>query len=290
MDPATEAASVAQFQQYFEMAFPLLKGLTIGLITLIGGWILAKWAQRLTRTSAEKAKLDKALGGFFGNLVRYTVLAATLLAALGAVGIQTTSLLTIFASAGLAIGLALQGSLANFASGVMILFFRPFDLGDFIEAGGATGTVKDIGMFATTYMTPSNETIIVPNGAIMGGNITNYTRAGTRRAGISIGVAYGTSVKDAMETLERAAKKAELVLSDPAPAVALVGFGASSVDFKVLAWAEASDWLGMQHNVRVAIYNELEAAGIEIPFDQIVLHQADATAEAAAEEGSTQNA
>lgn len=283
MDPTTEAAiSADQFATYYAMALPLLKGLLIGAITLVGGWILSKWAQRLTKTSADKARLDKALGGFFGNMARYTVLAATVLAALQAVGIETTSLLTIFASAGLAIGLALQGSLSNFASGVMILFFRPFDLGDVIDAGGASGSVQDIGLFATTFMTPNNESIVVPNGAIMGGNITNFTRQGTRRAAIDIGVAYGSKLEDVIQVLEKAAKNSELVLPEPAPAVALVEFGASSVNFKVLVWARSSDYLGAQHNVKLAIYNELDAAGIEIPFNQIVLHQAEPAAQAAA--------
>ncbi len=259
---------------WYDMAFPLVRGALLGILIVGAGWLVSKWANRLITNASSKAKLDEALARFFGNIARYVVLAATLIAALGAVGIETTSLLTIFASAGLAIGLALQGSLANFASGVMILFFRPFDLNDFVKVVGESGSVVDIGLFATTIVTPNNETIIIPNGAIVAGNITNFTRLGTRRAMIDIGVDYGSQVPEVMAALERAAKRAALVLPEPAPAVALVGFGASSVDYRVLVWAKASDFLAMQHNVRVAIYEELEAADIGIPFQQVVVHEA----------------
>lgn len=274
---------IDKLKTYYEMAWPMASGALLGLLILVLGWVASKWAQRLIRGASSRAHLDEALGRFFGQIGRYTVLAATLIAALGAVGIQTTSLLTIFASAGLAIGLALQGSLANFASGVMILFFRPFDLDDVIKAAGETGAVKDIGLFASTLVTPNNETIVVPNGAIMGGNITNYTRIGTRRAAIAIGVDYGSKVEEVMAALLKAANKADLVLKDPAPGVALTGFGASSVDYAVLVWSKAADFLAMQHNVRKAIYEELDAAGIGIPFNQIVVHQAaqEAAAQAA---------
>jgi len=264
---------VATLKSYYEMAWPLLSGALLGLVILIIGWIASKWAQRLIRGASTRAKLDEALGRFFGQLGRYTVLAATLIAALGAIGIQTTSLLTIFASAGLAVGLALQGSLANFASGVMLLFFRPFDLEDFVSTAGETGTVKDIGLFASTLLTPANETIIVPNGSIMGGNITNYTRQGTRRAAIDIGVDYGSNVDEVVATLKKAADKVELVMKEPAPGVALVNFGASSVDYKVLVWAKAADFIPMHHQVRKAIYEDLDAAGIGIPYQQVVIRK-----------------
>lgn len=261
---------------YYEMAWPIVSGALLGLVILVLGWGFSKTAQRLVQNAATAAKLDTALVRFFGNIARYVVLAATVIAALGSIGIETTSLLTIFASAGLAVGLALQGSLSNFASGVMLLFFRPFDLEDFVKAGGESGTVKDIGLFATTLLTPDNELIIIPNGAIMGGNITNFTRKGTRRAAISIGVDYGSDVGQVLAVLQRAAARSEHVLPDPAPAVVLVGFGASSVDYSVRVWATTATYWPMQHNVRRAIYEDLEAAGIGIPFQQVVVHQAEA--------------
>ncbi|MBW1878480.1 MAG: mechanosensitive ion channel [Deltaproteobacteria bacterium] len=267
---------VETLRSWYEMAWPLASSVLLGIVILVVGWMASKWAQKLTHRAAQRSKLDEALGRFFASIARYTVLAATVIAALGAVGVETTSLLTVFATAGLAIGLALQGSLANFAAGVMILFFRPFDLGDKITAGGHTGVVDDIGLFASTFITPDNETIVIPNGAIIGGSIVNFTRQGTLRGGVGVGVAYGTEVPNAMEVLLRAAKRTDLVLVDPEPHIALEGFGASSVDFTVYAWTKAGDYLAMLHNLRTTIYEELNAAGIEIPFDQVVMHNAPA--------------
>ena len=259
--------------------FPLIQGVVIALAILVIGWIISKIVEKAIRAAFDRAKVDAALGRFVGSLTRYGVLAATFIAALGAVGVQTTSVVAIFASAGLAVGLALQGSLANFASGVMILFFRPFSLGDFITAAGSTGTVHDIGIFNTTLLTPDNETVIIGNKAVTGGTIVNYTKQGTRRGHVEVGVAYGTKVEDVIPILKKAAEDAELTLKDPAPAVAFVGLGASSIDFKVLAWANAPEWLAMKHNLLVSVYGALNDADIEIPFPQQVNHQAPAPEE-----------
>jgi small conductance mechanosensitive channel len=180
----------------------------------------------------------------------------------------------ILASAGLAIGLALQGSLANFAAGVMILIFRPFDLGDKVTAAGNTGKVNDIGLFATTLVTADNETIITPNSSITSESIINHTTRGTLRGNISVGVAYGANIDQAIQVMEKACRESDLVLEDPAPSVAFVGFGASSIDFVVRPWATSGDYLTMLHNVRVNLYDRLNEAEIEIPFDQIVVHNA----------------
>jgi small conductance mechanosensitive channel len=253
----------------------LIAGAIIAIVILIIGWIVSKWMERAVRAAMARAKTQEALGRFLGSIVRYAVLAATFIAALGSVGVRTTSVVAIFASAGLAVGLALQGSLANFAAGVMILFFRPFVLGDFVTAGGSTGTVHDIGIFATTLLTPNNETVIIANKSVTGATVTNYTRQGTRRGAIDVGVAYGSKLEEVLPILEKAAKRCDLVLEDPAPAVAFVSLGASSLDCKVFAWCQAADYLAMLHEVRVAVYDDLNAAGIEIPFQQIVVHQAE---------------
>lgn len=245
------------------------------------GWIASKWVHSVALKTIARRNFDKALGHFVASIARYSVLAATVIAALGAVGVEATSLVAIFASAGLAVGLALQGSLSNFASGVMILVFRPFELGDVITAGGHTGGVHDIGLFATTLITPDNQKITVPNSAITGGTITNITTLGTRRGAVDVGVAYGADVDQVIAILQRAAKSADLVLQGPAPAVAFVGLGASSIDFTVLTWSRSGDYLGMLHNVRREIYNALNDAGVDIPYNQIVVHQA-AAAEAMA--------
>ncbi|MFT5682075.1 MAG: small conductance mechanosensitive channel [Myxococcota bacterium] len=245
------------------------------VIILAIGWMVSKWANLVIMSVARGRQLDEALSRFMASIAQYAILAAALITSLGAVGVETTSLVAIFASAGLAIGLALQGSLANFASGVMILFFRPFNLGDLIDAGGHLGEVKDIGLFATTMHNPNNDKIIVPNSAITGSSIINHTALGTRRGSVDVGVAYGSDVGKAIEVLQAAANTTALVLDTPAPAVALVGLGASSVDFQVHCWCNSADYLGMMHNVRRALYEGLNEAGIDIPFNQIVVHQAE---------------
>ena len=247
----------------------LLASIILGL-----GWLASKWAHLIILSASRGRQLDEALSRFVASITQYAILAAAAIAALGAVGIETTSLIAIFASAGLAIGLALQGSLGNFASGVMILFFRPFDLGDLINAGGHEGFVKDIGLFATTICTPGNSKIIIPNAAITSGSIINHTVEGTRRGTIEVGVAYGSDVGAVIEVLAASAKGADCVLADPAPAVALVGLGASSVDFAVHCWSSSDEHLDMLHNVRRAVYDGLNEAGIDIPFNQIVVHKA----------------
>ncbi len=269
-----EDLELEKLKTYYDMAWPLVSSLLMGILIFVVGWLASKWIHKLTVRACATAKLDEALGRFFASITRYSVLAATVIAALGEVGIQTTSLVAVFASAGLAVGLALQGSLANFASGVLILFFRPINLGDVVTVAGESGSVTDIGLFATTLTTLDNHKIIVPNAAVTGGNITNYSVLGRRRAKIEIGVAYGVDLNKAQAALQKAADRAALVLKDPAPAVAFVGFGASSLDFLVLTWAKPEEFIPMMHNVRVAIYEELAAADIEIPFTQIVVHQA----------------
>ncbi len=253
---------------------PLLVGALTALLILIIGWMISKWAYRVVVRMITKRNLDQALGRFLASIVRYGILAAAVIAALGKVGVQSTSLVAILGAAGLAVGFALQGSLSNFAAGVMMLVFRPIDIGQRVTVAGHTGGVQEIGLFATTLRTPDNETIIIPNSKITDDSIINYAMQGKVRANISIGVAYGTDMAKAMDVIQKACVQADLVLEDPAPDVAFGGFGASSLDLYARPWSLPDNFPTMQHNVRIEIYNALEAAGIEIPFDQIVVHQA----------------
>jgi small conductance mechanosensitive channel len=266
------------FKSYYAMAWPLVSGALLGIVILVGGWLVGKWASRVVHRGCNRAKLSEALARFLGSMARYAVLAAAVIAALGAVGIQTTSLIAVFATAGLAIGLALQGSLASFASGVMILFFRPFDLGDLVKIAGETGEVKDIGIFATTLLTANNETIIIPNAAVTSGNITNYTRVGTRRATIPVSVAYGTNLVKAHEVLLQAAQGCALVARAPAPGVALTGFAPSALEFTIVVWSKAADWVDVQDQVRRAVYESLNRAHFDIPFPRTIVEQVTAHA------------
>jgi small conductance mechanosensitive channel len=259
---------------------PLLKGILYAILILGAGWIASKWANRLVVGGFRRKKLDEALGRFLAGIAQYTVLAAALITALGAVGIETTSLVALLASAGLAVGLALQGSLSNFASGVMILFFRPFNLGDKITAGGHTGAVEDIGILVTTMVNYDAEVMIVPNSAVMGGPIINHSRKDKIRVNIAVGVAYGADANEVIEILKKAAASCDLALDEPATNAYFLELGASSLDFMVQAWCIPDNWVQIQHDVRKACYEALNEAGIEIPFQQIVIHNAEADAAA----------
>lgn len=274
MHRAMQNLNLEELLKYRDVILPIATGVLLGLVILIVGWIASKWANAFVLKASRKAKLDEALARFLGSIAQYTVLAAAVISALGRVGVQTTSLVAVFASAGLAVGLAMQGSLSSFASGVMILFFRPFTLEDVVKISGEVGVVKDVGLFATTLQTPDNHTIIVPNSQVTSGNITNFTRVGTRRAKIDIGVAYGADLQKASDVLLKAITGMDAVLKDPAPSVVLAGFGASSVDFNVYYFANIADWWVSQTEAKKRIYDALNAAGIEIPFNQIVVHNA----------------
>lgn len=249
------------------------KLLYAAVILMVGRWI-GKKLEGVTRQLLNKARVDEMLSQFLSVLVYYSVLAATIIAALEKVGIRTASLLAVFASAGLAIGLALQGSLSNFAAGTMLLFFRPFQAGDKVDAGGKVGRVESIGLFTTSLITDNNEVVIVPNSAITGNCITNFTAKESRRGEVDIGVAYGEDVRKVAELLEKSAKKNSKAVAEPPPGVYLAEFGASSVNFKVRAFVKPADYWAMLHELRVQVYEDLNEAGVEIPFDQIVVHQA----------------
>lgn len=260
---------------WFKPYAPLVSNFIYGALIMALGWMISKWAYRLTKTTLNRAKTEESLSRFLAAIAQYIVLAAAVIAALNRVGIQTTSLVAVMASAGLAVGLALQGSLSNFASGVLILGFRPFVLDDFVEIGGKSGTVEDIGLFMTRLLTPNNEIVLVPNSEVTGSSITNYTAKGVRRTVVDIGVAYGVDVRKVKEILEDVAKGVPNTLEDPAPSVILANFGASSLDFQVRSFAKVPDFFPMIAELKLRIYERLEQEGIEIPFNQIVVHQAE---------------
>jgi small conductance mechanosensitive channel len=244
------------------------------LVVLVIGWVVSNTIYARTVAMVQSRGLDLALGRFLAQIARWAILGATIIAALGIVGVEVMGLMAVFASAGVAVGLALQGNLSNFASGVMLLIFRPIDVGDVVTAAGHTGTVQEIGLFSTILHTPANERVIVPNNALTGSTIVNLTALGTRRASIGVGVAYGSDVPQVIGILEQAAKAVPGVLPDPAVAVVFTGLGASSLDFEVRCWAKNPDFFPMQGAVRRAIYDALNDAGIDIPFNQIVVHMA----------------
>ncbi len=237
----------------------------IGIVVL--GFIIAGMLSRRIRRLGEKhARLDDTLFNFLANIVRYTVLAFTGLFVLNTFGIQTTSLIAVIGAAGLAIGLALQGTLSNVAAGVMIIFFRPLKIGDFVEVNDVTGTVKDITLNFTEMADMSNVKVIVPNSEVWGNTIKNYSSNKTRRAEWSFGVGYGVNLADAERVIRDTILADDRTHADPELFIQVNNLGASSVDFLVRAWCDASVYFAYQADMKRRVKEALDAGGIDIPF------------------------
>ncbi|TVR92406.1 MAG: mechanosensitive ion channel family protein [Wenzhouxiangellaceae bacterium] len=249
------------------------------LIFIVGRWI-ARAVVRLLRNTMKKREVDELIISFLGNIVYVVLLLSVVLIAVGYLGVQVTPLIAILGGAALAVGLALQSSLSNFASGLMIVGFRPFTRGHFVEAGGVSGTVQKVGIFQTELKTPDNRHVIVPNSAITSSPITNYSAYETRRVDLVIGVDYGDDLKVARKTIERVLSEHEKVLDDPEPTIMVLDLGDSSVDFAVRPWVNASDFWPVRGELLQQLKEELEKAGCSIPFPQrdVHLHQTDKAA------------
>jgi small conductance mechanosensitive channel len=241
-------------------------------VILALGWLVAGWARRLTRLAMTRGEVDAALVPFITKLVYYALLAVTVVAALNRLGVATTSVVAIFGAVGLALGLALQGTLSNFASGVMLLIFRPFDLGDFVEAGGTTGVVLEIGVFSTTLRTPDNVKIVVPNKQIYDTTISNYQGFDTRRIDLVMGIAYDDDIGTALTAIREIVTGDERVLADPEPQIAVSNLGDSSVDIVVRPWCATADYWDLRFDLTHRLKEGLEAAGCSIPFPQRDVH------------------
>ncbi len=242
------------------------------IIIFLAGWVAAGWVRALTRRALTRGKADAALVPFISKLVYYAVLAVVVIAALSRVGVATTSVVAIFGAAGLAVGLALQGTLSNFASGVMLLVFRPFDLGDFVDVGGTLGSVEEIGTFATTLKTPDNVKIIVPNSQVYGATISNYNGYDTRRIDLVMGISYDDDIGKAMDTIREIVSADERVLADPATQIAVSNLGDSSVDIVVRPWCLGSDYWALRFDLTRRLKEGLEGAGCSIPYPQRDVH------------------
>ena len=242
------------------------------LAVLIVGRMVARTLRRGTRAALARAGTDETLIPFLSGLVYYVALAVVLIAVLGLFGIETTSLVAMLGAAGLAVGLALQGTLSNFASGVMLLLFRPFKKGDFVDVAGVKGTVDEVGIFTTVLNTPDNVRIIVPNSEIYGSTITNYAAYETRRNDIVIGVSYADDLGTAEAVIRRVLDADERVMREPAPQVAVAELGDSSVNFVVRPWCTRADYWDLRFDLLRRLKEELEAAGCSIPFPQRDVH------------------
>jgi len=246
--------------------------LIAAIVILIIGRIVVKLIRKLILRVMNKRKIDETISTFVSSLTYSALWIFVILAALSQVGIQTTSFMAIIGAAGLAIGLALQGSLSNFASGFLIILFRPFKVGDYVEAGGVSGVISKISIFTTDLNSVDNKKIIVPNAQIMNGTITNYTAENTRRVDLVFGVGYESDMKRVKDVLMGIIEKHELVLKDPAPFVRLGKLNDSSIDFTVRVWSKTSDYWDVYFDLTEQAKVEFDKNGLNIPYPQMDVH------------------
>ncbi|MEZ4857697.1 MAG: mechanosensitive ion channel [Flavobacteriaceae bacterium] len=249
-------------EAFFEYAPKLVAAI---LLLVIGLWVI-KFLMRTMRKALAKREMDLSLQKFLTSLTNWVLKIMLFIAVLSQIGIESTSFVAVLGAAGLAVGLALQGSLSNFAGGVLIMLFRPFKVGDVIQAQGELGTVKEIEIFTTKLLTPQNRLVIIPNGSLSNGNITNYTAEGFQKIFLTIGVGYDSDIAKTKEVLLNAILKHEHVMEDPAPVVELVNLNNSSIDFTVRCAVTNDYFWPTQFSLLPTIKVDLDAAGIEIPY------------------------
>lgn len=255
-----------------EFIIPFAINIAMAIVIYIVGKIVVGVLVNVFGKLMTKSNYDAMLIDFLKSIVRAILMLFVIIASLDQLGVDTTSLAAILAAAGLAIGLSLQGSLSNFAAGVMLLVFRPFKAGDFVDAGGAAGTVKSIGIFTSLMTTPDNKEIIVPNGAIYGGNITNFSAKDTRRVDMVFGIGYDDDLRKAKSILQEMIKADPRVLEEPAPQVAVSELGDNSVNFIVRPWAKSGDFWGLKFDFTEAVKLRFDQEGISIPYPQMDVH------------------
>ncbi|EOW9231326.1 small-conductance mechanosensitive channel MscS [Vibrio cholerae] len=241
------------------------------LILFIGNLVVKGVAGSVANV-LKKKEMDKAVVDFIHGLVRYTLFIIVLIAALSRIGVQTASVVAVIGAAGLAVGLALQGSLSNFAAGVLIVAFRPFKSGDYVEIGGIVGFVDSIQIFQTVLKSPDNKMVVVPNSAVIGGAITNYSRHETRRVDMVIGVSYKSDLQKTKRVLRETLEKDPRILKDPDMSIGVLTLADSSINFVVRPWCKTSDYWAVYFDSMQAIKEALDANGIEIPFPQMDVH------------------
>lgn len=244
-----------------------------GIVILVVGYMLAGWVSKFVRSRLEKKEnFDQTLTGFIAGLVRWGILAITVIAVLNQFGIQTASLIAVVGALGLAVGLALQGTLANFAAGVMLLVFRPFKVGQFVDIAGTAGTVKDLQLFVTELATPDNVQIIVPNGKVWGSIIKNFSFHSTRRVDFVVGVGYDDDLDKALKTIDATVTADSRSMKDPAPQIVVGELADSSVNLIVRVWCAAGDYWDLKFDLTKAFKEALDKASISIPYPQTDVH------------------
>ena len=242
------------------------------VVVLVVGLMVIKMITGLVGRTLTARKVDPTLNPFLKGLVSMGLKAALIISILGMVGVKTTSFVAILGAAGLAVGMALQGSLGNFAGGVLILIFKPFKVGDVVEAQGYTGGISEIGIFCTTMKTPDNKTIIIPNGPLAGGSMVNYSTEATRRVDWTFGIAYGDDLKKAQQTLMAILEADSRILKDPGAFARVGELADSSVNFTVRAWVNSADYWNVHYDVIEKVKTTFDEQGLNFPFPQQEVH------------------
>lgn len=256
-----------------DYAIPWGIKIALALLIFVVGRIAVKLIVGLVKKLMNRSqKMDEMLINFVASIINAVLLLFVIIAALDQLGVDTTSLVALIGAAGLAIGLALQGSMQNFAAGVMILVFKPFKSGDFVDAAGVMGIVEVVNIFSTTFRTGDNKEVIVPNGSIYSGAITNYSARDTRRVDMVFGIGYDDDIRQAKTIFEKLLAEDERVLTEPAPTVALAELGDSSVNFNVRPWVRSADYWDVKWDMNEKVKLALDEAGISIPYPQVDLH------------------
>ena len=263
-------------QVYTDQAITMIMNygpkLLLAMVTLIVGlWIIKAFVKGVGRTM-ERSKTDESLRRFLHSLIEIFLKAMLVISVAGMVGIEMTSFIAVLGAAGLAVGLALQGSLANFAGGVLILLFKPYEIGDFIDGAGNSGTVKEVQVFNTILKTPDNKTVIIPNGVLSNASITNFSTESTRRVDMTFGIGYTDDIKQAKSLLLKMLEHDERVLQNPEPVVVVSELADSSVNFTVRAWCNGADYWGIYFDMQENVKLQFDKAGISIPFPQQDVH------------------
>ncbi len=243
------------------------------IVILVIGLVVSGWVSRAVRSGLSRVKsVDSMLRGFFASMAKYFVIAITLIAVLERFGVETTSFVAVLGAAGLAIGLALQGTLSNVAAGVMLLLFRPFKVGDYVEVAGLSGTVADVSLFTTELTTPDNVQIVTPNSDIWGTAIKNYSHHATRRVQLIVGIGYGDDMDKAIEVIKGVLSAEERIHAEPEPFVAVSNLGDSSVDITIRVWCDAANFWPLSFTLPKAVKEAFDKNDISIPFPQQDVH------------------
>lgn len=266
-----------QFDQMTESLMPLVVdyGLNVvgAIIVLVAGWIISRWAsKRVKGFSARSERIDDTLAPIFVKGVRIIIITITLLVVLGQFGVETASILALLGTIGLAIGLALQGTLSNIASGIMLLVLRPFEVGDAVDIGGTEGMIDEIGLFVTEMHTFNNIAVIMPNSKVWGDKIQNHTKNNTRRVDMEFGIHYNDNIDKAMDIIKEVLNQDERVLAEPAPLIAVGTLADSSVNIRVRPWTQTENLWPLRYTLLKRIKERFDEENITIPFPQRDVH------------------